>query len=158
MSRVLAVPVWFTESETPELTAWGTITEEDRVEGLLRLEEDAVVLEGELTQSTTTLDGLGQRTEQGDLGVHEFRFPFDELVALTVHSRWWFPYLRIQTSRLDTLRGLPGAKQGVAKLRVSLGNWRTARTLVAELEIARADIALARAERLERKDPPRLEP
>ena len=149
MSRAFAVPVWISISETPELSNWGTVTEEERVDGILRLDGESLVLEVEISQSTTTLDGRGQRTEREDLGLHEFRVPFDELVGLSVHRRWFLPYLKIPASRLDTLRGLPGAKQGVAKLRVSHGNWGLARTLVAELEIARADLALERAQRLE---------
>lgn len=156
--RAFAVPVWVSISDTPEMTGMGMTTEEERVDGILRLEGEFLVLEVEITQSTTTLDGKGQRKETEDLGAHEFRVPFDDLVGLTVHRRWMLPYLRIQASRLESLRGLPGAKQGVAKLRVSHRNWRIARTLVAELEIARADLALARAQRLEDAYSPLLEP
>ncbi|MDX1395420.1 MAG: hypothetical protein R3195_13610 [Gemmatimonadota bacterium] len=147
--HAFAVPFWISRSEMPELNAVGTVTEEERVDGILRLEGESLVLDIEVTQSTTTLDGMGQHVEKEHLGARELRIPFDELVELSVRRGWWFPCLEIRTSRLETLRGLTGAKQGVVRLRVSWPNRRAARTLVAELEIARADLALARAERLE---------
>lgn len=151
-----AVPVWVAVSETPELTGSGTVTDEERVDGLLRLDNDGLTLEGELVQSTTTLDGRGQRTEKESLGTHEFRIPFDQLVSITAHRRLFWPCLKIQASTVTAVQGLPGAKQGQVKVRVSMANWRAARTLVAELEIARADLALENARQLERSDPPRL--
>ena len=150
--RSFAVPFWISRSETPELNAGGTVTEEERVDGILRLEEGWIVLDFEITRSTTTLDAVGQRVEKEHLGARELRIPFDELVELSLRRGWWFPCLEIRTNRLETLRGLTGAKQGVARLRVSFSNRRAARTVVAELEIARADLALARAERLEVED------
>ena len=45
MDRPHAVPVWTKVSTNPELTGMTTVTEEERADGILRLEPDGLVLE-----------------------------------------------------------------------------------------------------------------
>jgi len=131
-------------------TKW--ITEEERADGILRLEPERLVLEVELVQSTTTMGGMGQTTDTERLGRRELAIQFQDIVSVTLHGRWWLPTLRIQTNNLRPLAGLPGAKRGLVNLRLRRRNWAAARTLLQELEFARADLDLRRATRLERGD------
>lgn len=158
MSPPHAIPVWIKVSSNPEVTGMKSVTEEERADGILRLEPGGLVLEVEVTHSTTTVGGMGHSTDVDSLGLLEVEIPFDELVSARLHGRWWRPRIRIQTSSLRSIEGLPGAKRGVIALRLSYQSWRAARTLLAELEFARADLELRRATRLEGADPAAITP
>jgi hypothetical protein len=156
MYRAYAVPVWAKISDMPEVTGMRSVTEEERADGILRLEAESLVLEVEIVQSTTTVGGMGTTTEKENLGTHEFDIPFDELVSVSLHGGWWRPTLRIAANRLRALEGIPGMRQGGVDLRISRRNRSAARTLVSELEFARAELELQRARRLESDAPEML--
>ena len=158
MSPPQAVPVWTKVSSNPEVTGMKSVTEEERADGILRLEPGGLVLEVEVTHSTTTVGAMGHSTDVDSLGLLEVEIPFDELVSATLHRRWWRPRIRIQTNSLRSIEGLPGAKRGLMDFRLSRRNWGAARTLLAELEFARADLELRRASRLEGADPAAITP
>lgn len=146
MSGPHAVPIWITKSETPEMTGVGTVTEEERAEGLLRLEPRSLVLDVELSATTTKVSGVGTKTETDELGGREIEIPFDDLVSATLRGGWWRPRIRLQASRLSALADLPGASKGVVEARVARRSRSDARALLTELEMARADLALERAQ------------
>lgn len=72
MSRPHAVPVWVKVSETPEVTGMGTVTEEERADGILRLEQESLVIEVEIVESTTRVGGMGTTTEKESLGTRVY--------------------------------------------------------------------------------------
>jgi len=158
MMRPYAVPVWTKVASDSEWTDMEWVTEEERADGILRLESERLLLEVEIVQSTTTLANMGQSTDTEHLGRRELEIRFDDIVSVSLHSRWWLPKLRIQTNNLRPLEGLPGAKRGLVNLRLKRRNWGAARTLVQEFEFALADLDLHRATQLERGDAAALPP
>ena len=145
MNRPHAVPVWLKVSRDYEKDGVDWTSEEEQVDGILRLEPHGLILEFDVIQSITTMGGMDYSTDTENLGRRELDIPLDQLVAITVHRRWWLPRLRIQTSRLSAFEGLPGAKRGIVTLRIKRSNVGSAKTLIAELEFARADLALRQA-------------
>lgn len=142
MMRPHAVPVWIKIATDSEWTASEWVQEEERADGILRLETGRLVVEVEIVQSTTTTDGTGHAVDTERLGRRDLEIPFEEIVTVTLHGRWWLPKIRIQTNSLRPFEGLPGAKRGLVSFRIARRNWASALILIQELEFARADADL----------------
>ncbi|MCG8469595.1 MAG: hypothetical protein MJB57_15555 [Gemmatimonadetes bacterium] len=145
-------------SKDTEWTDVEWITEEERADGILRLEPPRLVLEVEIVQSTTTWGDVGHAVDSESLGRHEIVLPFDQIASVRLQRRLWWPKIQIQTSTLKPLDGLPGAKRGVVSLRLKNRNWKAAQVLVNELEFTRADLEFRRAAELDDPSHPSLPP
>jgi hypothetical protein len=97
--------------------------------GLLHDEGTHLVLEYELQ------DGVFGAVKTG---VKRLQIPFDDLVSVTMTKGWlgasWLGVkIVIQTKRLDTLNGVPGASQGKVELSIARKNHQLAEKFVDDL-------------------------
>ena len=126
---------------------WGDVsTTKHRVHGLARLEGDALVLEWSGTIEHQYI-GLEVRTERVPLPVRRLAIPVRLIRAIDLEGGWWRPRIELRVSALEALGELPGVEQDRARLKVSRRDRGAAGELVAAVEMALADRALAEAER-----------
>jgi len=120
---------------------------ERRVDGILKLTGDDLVLEIRVTEATTRLSGsAGYATDETASDVAELTVPLDRVAALRLRKWWWGPRLTIVTDSLRFFENVPGSKQGRLDLRIARRDLAMAQTLVTESEIRLADLSLRRVE------------
>jgi hypothetical protein len=111
-------------------------------EGLLRVEEDALVLE--YRESVTEVGGeTGMGYAQSQSGVTEVRIPLDAIRAVERRTRWLFlPVLDIELARLGPAEDIPWAKGTRIRLNVPFGERHRARDLATDTRLLQADARL----------------
>ena len=118
---------------------------ERRVDGMLKLVGDGLVLEFRVTESVTTM-GAGYASDESASEVSELAVPLDRVVALHLKTRWWGPRLTIVTDSLRFFESVPGSKQGRLDLRIARRDLPMAELLEAEVRVRLADLSLKRVE------------
>ncbi|RUL88244.1 hypothetical protein [Tautonia sociabilis] len=106
-------------------TDWSSFHE---IKGLLRLEDEDLVLEYRIVQW-----GCLPKAR-----VREARLPREVITAMTLRKGWFRDVLAIQTSSLRSWEEFPGAVDGRARLIVGKEDRETARELVALLSPEKA--------------------
>lgn len=108
-------------------------------EGLLRLEEDALVLE--YRESVTEVGGeTGMGYSQSMSGVTEVRIPIDAVRTVEHRKRWLvLPVLDIELARLGPAEDVPWAKGTRIRLNVPFGERDRAGELATDVRLFQAD-------------------
>ena len=120
---------------------------ERRVEGILKLTADDLVVEIRITEATTRRSGAGGfATDETASEVAELAVPLDRVAAFRLKKWWWGPRLTIVTDSLRFFEDVPGSKQGRLDLRIARRDLPMAEKLVTEYEIRQADLSLRRVE------------
>lgn len=108
-------------------------------EGLLRVEEDALVFE--YRESVTEVGGeTGLGYSQSQSGVTEVRIPLNAIRSVERRSPWFFfPVLDIELARLGPAEDVPWAKGTRIRVRVPFSERHRARDLATDTRILQAD-------------------
>jgi hypothetical protein len=102
--------------------AWSTF----KVHGVLQVDEDRVVLEWAVTESSGKVDGVDVKMDVKELPVEAVELPIERLYEAKAHTGWWKPRVTLIANDLRLFQGIPGV-EGTGL----------------QLYIARADRALA---------------
>ena len=95
-------------------------------EGLLSIEEDALILEFKTKDSFV---GLIQSE------IKRIEIPLSSLAGIEFRKRWYSNKIIVRTNRLEPLNQIPGSKQGEAKLTVQRKNRDLASDLVSYISL-----------------------
>lgn len=108
-------------------------------EGLLRIEDDALVLE--YRESVTEVGGkTGVGYSQSQSGVTEVRIPMAAVRTVERRKRWLIlPVLDIELARLGPAEAVPWAKGTRIRLNVPWGERHRARDLATDTRLLQAD-------------------
>lgn len=108
-------------------------------EGLLRLEEDALVLE--FRESVTEVGGVtGMGYSRSQSGVTEVRIPMDAVRTVARRKRWLIlPVLDIELGRLGPTEDVPWARGTRIRLQVPWGDRHRATELATDIQLLQAD-------------------
>lgn len=155
MLRPHALQFWTKVSRNPEMGS-SYVTEVKKADGLVRLVEETLEIEVEITFEETTMGGAGYSTETESLGNLELAIPLEEVVSVRLIGSWWWPRVRVVTANLQSLQQLPAAKRGTVDLRIRWRDRGAARALATEFDVQRADLDLRRARELEAREYDRL--
>jgi hypothetical protein len=111
-------------------------------EGLLRVEEDALVLE--YRESVTEVGGeTGFGYSQSQSGVTEVRIPLDAVRSVARRTFWFIvPVLDIELARLGPTEAIPWAKGTRIRVRVPFGERHRARDVATDVQLLQADARL----------------
>lgn len=101
--------------------------------GLLRVEEDSLVLEYQVKDSVI---GILKSS------LKELRIPLREISSIRFVKKLIKSRLFIKTHRMNTLAKFPGSEQGELKLYINRKNRKAAEELVSELELRIAEARL----------------
>ncbi len=155
-------------------TASAMTTTTEKVHGLLRLEGAELTVQWRLARKTTFLGSVEQHTDEDIEAVRETTIPLSAMASAIVRRPWWRlwsgPRIVLLASDLRALEAVAGedglrlAHPAKLVLSVRRADALVAAEFAAELEIAVAEGALARAdekrrlsegrrERLDRVDP-----
>ena len=142
----------FTIQQGIELDASLSGTEE-RVRGLVGLEDGALVLQFQITSTKTSMMSMEVTKEVSD--VQELRIPFDDLAGVRVRGRWG-RRLTLTANDMNAFKDVPGAKGERVDLTFARADRDDADALGASLGHALSDLGLARLDeriaKLERPD------
>lgn len=120
---------------------------ERRVEGILRLVNDNLVLELQVIEDVTTVGGSeGYSMDKKASEVSELIVPLSRIVHMRLRKWWWGPRLTIITDSMRLFEDVPGAEQGSVSLRIAHRDSGLAETLDREVQLRLADLALRRVE------------
>ena len=145
---------------TDEFTASSMTTTTESVHGLLRLEGEEVTVQWRLDRKTAYLGGTKHYTDEEIEKVREVTIPISALAGATVRRPWWRfwsgPRIVLVASDLQVLEAIAG-EEGLglahpAKLVLSVrrADALLAAEFAADLELAIAESALARADEARR--------
>jgi hypothetical protein len=144
------IPISIAVPQSEELTATSMV--EERVQGLLGLEDGEVVLQFQLTTTETRLDGLSVNVDSGD--VEERRFPLADMASAS-SSGWWTRKIHLVANDMTLFEGIPGARGERLILKVARRNRALADDLVTALSFALSDLGHAHLdERIRRLESP----
>jgi len=116
-----------------------------RVEGLLHLDGSTVALEWAGTRKTEWV-ALGRVTDEVDRSpLARVELPASAIAGARVHGGWWAPRLELRARSLAVFDGIPGARPGVLRLRISRRDREHASAMAA---------AIVRTQRLPELDGP----
>lgn len=134
----------------------GYTTTKERVDGLLRLGPDTLLVQWRRARITETVGAAQYRTDRELDDVEEFAIPLSALAGAHLKRSWfrWPPgaYLHIIASDLRGFESVAGPQGLQLKhpaeliVRVASGDTDVAREFVGELELALAERALRAAE------------
>lgn len=124
-----------------------------RLEGLLHLKEQLVSLEWTGTRKTEYVGLTGVGTEHDHLPVEWIEIPVAWITEVRVRGGWWRPRFELRARRLDAFEGVPAARAGTLSVKIARRDRGLAADMAAAIEMARADLALAEAERAAALDP-----
>ena len=118
-------------------SGWSQTT--TRVSGLVRLEDDGVVLQYRVSESVTRPGSMGPETSESE--VREHRVPLAALRSARVAGGWWWPRLVLAAADLRAFDGFPvPRKSGEAlSLRIALAHRADAADLASSVELALAN-------------------
>jgi len=120
---------------------------ERRVDGILRLSGDELVLELRVTEDVTTVSGsAGYQKDKKASDVAELAVPLSRIVSTKLRKWWWGPRLTVVTDSMRLFEDVPGAAPGRLDLRIARRDAPMAEMLVNEVEIRLADLSLRRVE------------
>ena len=106
-------------------------------EGLLSIEEDALILEFKTKDSFV---GLIQSE------IKRIEIPLSSLAGIEFQKKWYGNKIIVRTNRLEPLDQIPGSKQGEAKLTVQRKNRDLASDLVSYISLYVSENRLKRLE------------
>lgn len=120
----------------------GTSYRSTTYEGLLRLEDDTMVLE--YRESVTEVGGeTGMEYARSQSGVTEVRIPLDAIRTVERRKRWLLlPILDIELARLGPAEDIPWAKGTRIRLNVPFGERQRAGELATDVRLLQADSRL----------------
>ncbi len=120
----------------------GTSYRSTTYEGLLRLEDDTMVLE--YRESVTEVGGeTGMEYARSQSGVTEVRIPLDAIRTVERRKRWLLlPILDIELARLGPAEDIPWAKGTRIRLNVPFGERHRAGELATDVRLLQADSRL----------------
>lgn len=117
------------------------LTRHCRVRGLLRLEEDELILEFR----ESFLDYTTGKMEQSETEIRSLSVPLEQIASLEFRRHWLLlGRIVLETHSLRALEGLPNASSGKLVLRVAYRDRDRARELCAAAGSALADQQLRR--------------
>lgn len=105
-----------------------------KLEGLLTVSDELVVLEWKATRQieSVSLGGITDEVDESPVGRCEI--PVDMILEARLRGSWWSPRLELRAKRLDAFEGIPTAQSGIAKLRIRRNDRDRARAVCAAIE------------------------
>ena len=108
-----------------------------RVEGLLHVDGNTVVLEWAGTRKTEWV-ALGSVTDEVDRSpVARREVPVSAIIKVQLRGGWIAPRLELHARNLDVFEGVPGARPGVIRLKIRRRDRKQAAVVAAVLDRAR---------------------
>jgi hypothetical protein len=120
-----------------------------QVRGVTRLEGDRLTLEWSGSIEITETQGGSVRNLRQSVPAQRLVLPTSRIAHIELGSRWWKPYIELQTTGIGPLDLVPTASAGRLLLRITRRDWATAKELVSHVQLEMADAALKEAERVE---------
>lgn len=118
-----------------------------RVDGLLRVADQSVILEwtGKRTTQQVSFEKIG--TDVDELPSEWFELPFGRIAGAWVVGGWWWPRLELRARRLEDFDGVPATHGVTLRLRIHRRDRGLARTIATEIERRVAAAVLAHEDR-----------
>jgi len=104
------------------------------LDGLLHLDEDALVFEWVARRETETVGFTGVKKEVDESPVGGREVPYDMLTRVRLRGWWWAPRLDLYARQLDAFDGIPGARGSVLTLKISRHDRALAAAVVQAIE------------------------
>lgn len=114
-----------------------------RVDGLLSLADQRVILEWKGTRTTqqVSFDGIG--TDVDEFPPERLEVPFGRIAGAWVIGGWWWPRLELRARGLEDFDGVPGTHGVTLRMRIHRRDRVLARTIAFEIERRVAAAVLA---------------
>lgn len=146
---ILAVPFSLALAKETMLDHGRVQSKSFQVRGVTRLEGDRLTLEWSGSIEITEIQGGSVRNLRQSVPAQRLVLPTSRIAHIEVRSRWWKPYIELQTTGIGPLDLVPTASAGRVLLRITRRDWSTAKELVSHVQLEMADAALKEAERVE---------
>lgn len=114
--------------------AQGILSITIKLEGLLNVTDEVVLLEWKATRQIDSVSLSGIRDEVDESPVGRCEIPVDLILEARLRGGWWSPRLELRARRLDVFQDIPTAQNGIAKLRIRRHDRNRARTVCAAIE------------------------
>jgi hypothetical protein len=123
-------------------------TTQELCEGLLRIDDDALVFQVLVTRTVTKVGGASVNTDRFTEPVREMRVPIAALATIRIRRTGWLRRREVVITARDlkAFINLPGARAQELKIPVLRQNADAAAEFVGTVELAMADYALKLAE------------
>jgi hypothetical protein len=122
-----------------EETTWDVTTMREvssRLDGLLHLEEDVVILEWTRTDTIEEVGFTGGTDEKRVSELEGWEIPIEWILDARLVGGWFFPAVELRARAMHVFEGIPGANASTVRLRYARRDGGLARDMVAGINKA----------------------